>query len=94
MDLLVENTTDAAHEKHVPVIEKIDGGVRVSVGSVAHPMQDNHYIQWIEITADGATHRKTLSPGQTPAAFFNVDAQDVSARELCNLHGLWKAGQE
>lgn len=91
MTQLVENTVDAAKEKHVPVMEKIDGGVKVTVGSVAHPMEEKHYIQWIEIIADGIAYRKFLNPGDTPEATFTVDAANISAREYCNLHGLWKA---
>ncbi|MDR0910556.1 MAG: desulfoferrodoxin [Spirochaetaceae bacterium] len=92
MSLMAENTTDAAKEKHVPVIEKIDGGYKVKVGEVAHPMEDKHYIQWIELVADGFSCRKFLKPGDTPeATFCCCDAKEVSAREYCNLHGLWKA---
>jgi superoxide reductase len=91
MKLMVENTVDAAKEKHVPVIEKIPGGVRVKVGSVAHPMEEKHYIQWIEITADGRTCRKFLNPGEAPEAEFMVEAANITAREYCNIHGLWKA---
>ncbi len=92
MQLLKENTTDAATEKHVPVVEKIDGGYRVSVGEVEHPMTDAHYIQWIElITADGVVMRKHLTPTDRPVAEFKTDADEVYAREFCNLHGLWKS---
>ena len=91
MKLLTENTVDAAKEKHVPVIEKVDGGYKVSVGAVAHPMEEKHYIEWIELIADGATYRKYLEPGAVPEAVFAVTAATVSAREFCNLHGLWKA---
>jgi superoxide reductase len=91
MKLMVENTVDAAKEKHVPVIEKIPGGVKVMVGSVAHPMEEKHYIEWIEIIADGKAYRQFLNPGEAPEATFNVEAEQVTARELCNLHGLWKA---
>jgi superoxide reductase len=91
MDLLTENTVDAAKEKHVPVIEKIEGGVKVKVGDVPHPMEEKHYIQWIELIADGKAYRQFLKPGEAPEAVFMVDAADVSAREYCNLHGLWKA---
>jgi len=91
MDLLTENTTDAAEEKHVPVIEKVDGGVKVKVGSVDHPMEEKHHIEWIAITADGKSYRQYLDPGQRPEAFFAVDADRVTAREICNLHGLWKS---
>jgi superoxide reductase len=91
MKLQVENTVDASKEKHVPVITKIDGGYKVSVGSVAHPMEEKHYIEWIELIADGQRYRKYLSPGQTPEAVFNVEATQVTAREYCNIHGLWTA---
>ncbi|MBN2474953.1 MAG: desulfoferrodoxin [Pirellulales bacterium] len=90
MELLSENTTDAAQEKHVPVLEKVAGGIQVQVGSVAHPMEDNHYIEWIEVLADGKTYRQYLQPGAEPVAVFPIEAEDVTARELCNLHGLWK----
>ena len=91
MKLLVENTVDAAKEKHVPVIEKVDGGVKVSVGSVAHPMEESHYIEWVEIIADGEAYRQFLNPGEAPEATFCIEADQVTAREYCNLHGLWKA---
>jgi superoxide reductase len=91
MNLLVENTVDAAKEKHVPVIEKIDGGVKVKVGEVAHPMEEKHWIEWVEIIADGKTYRQYLNPGEVPEAIFNVTADQITAREYCNIHGLWKA---
>lgn len=91
MKLMQENTVDAAKEKHVPVVEKVDGGFKVSVGSVAHPMEKAHHIEWIEIIADGSAYRQFLTPGEVPEATFCVDAQAVVAREYCNLHGLWKA---
>ncbi|MBC2716085.1 MAG: desulfoferrodoxin [Desulfobacteraceae bacterium] len=91
MTLLVENTVDAAKEKHVPVIEKIDGGVKVKVGEVAHPMEEKHFIQWIEIIADGKIYRQYLNPGDSPEAEFKVTANQIIAREYCNLHGHWKA---
>ena len=90
MELLDEKTADATTEKHVPVIEKIDGGYKVKVGSVAHPMQQEHYIEWIELLADGKAYRQFLEPGMEPEAIFNVEADSVSAREYCNIHGLWK----
>ena len=91
MQLMAENTTDAATEKHVPVVEKVDGGCKVTVGSVAHPMEDKHYIEWVELIADGKAYRQFLEPGGAPEAIFKVDATDVTARECCNLHGLWKS---
>lgn len=90
MELLDEKTADAATEKHVPVIEKIDGGYKVKVGSVPHPMQEEHYIEWIELLADGKAYRQFLSAGDAPEAIFNVEADSVGAREYCNVHGLWK----
>ena len=90
MDLMGENTVDAAQEKHVPVIEKIDEGFKITVGSVAHPMEEKHYIEWIEVIADGKAYREFLKPGGKPEATFNIDASEITAREYCNLHGLWK----
>ena len=91
MKLFKENSTDAAKEKHVPVIEKTATGIKVKVGSVAHPMEEKHYIEWIEIIADGKAYRKFLKPGEVPEATFELKAEKVTAREYCNLHGLWKA---
>lgn len=87
----VENTVDAAKEKHVPVVEKIPGGFKVKVGSVPHPMEEKHYIEWIELIADGKAYREFLKPGQAPEATFEIQAEKVVAREYCNLHGVWKA---
>lgn len=91
MVLLKENSVDAAQEKHVPVVEKVDGGYKVSVGSVAHPMADDHYIEWIELIAGDSSYRQFLNPGDAPEATFAVSADAVVARAHCNLHGLWKA---
>jgi len=91
MKIFKENTVDAAKEKHVPVLEKTSDGVKVKVGEVAHPMEEKHYIEWIEIIADGKAYRKFLNPGDTPEAEFKIDADQVAARAYCNLHGLWKA---
>jgi superoxide reductase len=91
MEQLVENTVDAAKEKHVPVVEKVDGGFKVSVGSVAHPMTDEHHIEWIELIAGDACYRQFLNPGDTPEAVFSVSADAAIARAHCNLHGVWKA---
>jgi len=90
MKLYKENTVDAAKEKHVPVVEKIAGGFKVKVGDVAHPMEEKHYIEWVEIIADGKAYRQFLNPGQAPEAVFNIEADQVTAREYCSLHGLWK----
>lgn len=91
MDLISENTVDAALEKHVPVVEKVDNGFKVTVGSVPHPMEEKHWIEWIELMADGKVYRQNLAPGQTPEATFCVDAGEATARAYCNLHGLWKS---
>lgn len=91
MKLFVENTVDAAKEKHVPVIEKTANGFKVKVGSVAHPMEAKHWIEWIELIADGKVYRQNLAPGQVPEAEFCISAAKVTAREYCNIHGLWKA---
>jgi len=90
MKLFKENTVDAAKEKHVPVVEKTADGVTVKVGEVAHPMEEKHHIEWIEIIADGSVYRQFLKPGDLPEATFNVKADQVTAREYCTLHGLWK----
>jgi superoxide reductase len=90
MKLMTENTVDAAKEKHVPVLVKTADGWRVTVGAVAHPMEEKHYIEWIELVADGIVYRAVLKPGDKPEAEFKVKASKVSAREYCNLHGLWK----
>ena len=91
MKLFKENTTDAAKEKHVPVIERPATSCKVTVGAVLHPMEQAHYIEWIEVIADGKAYRKFLNPGEAPEATFELKAENVTAREYCNLHGLWKA---
>ncbi|QQO11208.1 desulfoferrodoxin [Breznakiella homolactica] len=91
MKKFTENTVDAAKEKHVPVIEKTADGYKISVGAVPHPMEAAHYIEWIELIADGVSYRKFLNPGDKPEAEFCVTASQITAREYCNLHGLWKA---
>jgi len=91
MESLQEKTEDIGAEKHVPVSEKIDGGVRIKIGSVAHPMEDEHYIEWIEIiTEDGKIGRKFLKPGDKPEADFFTPSKPKTFRAYCNLHGLWK----
>ncbi len=93
MDRLVENTVDAAVEKHVPVVEKTDAGYVVKVGSVAHPMGNDHWIEWIELTSEDNTfiQRKILQPSDKAEAEFKTDALKVVARAYCNLHSLWKS---
>lgn len=90
MMLLQEGVVDAAREKHVPVVERMAGGFKVKVGSVNHPMEEKHYIEWIEVIADGRVYRRFLKPGEAPEAVFLIEASSVTAREYCNLHGLWK----
>ncbi len=91
MSQLEEKTADSSTEKHVPVIEKVAEGIKVKVGSVPHPMEDKHQIQWIELIAGDQVYLEFLSPGAAPEATFAVQADDVTAREYCNLHGLWKS---
>jgi superoxide reductase len=91
MKQMVENTVDAAKEKHIPVVEKTAAGVKVKVGSVAHPMEEKHYIEWVQIIAGGKSFRQFLKPGEAPEAAFEVKANIEAVREYCNLHGLWKA---
>ncbi len=87
-----ENTTEASKEKHIPVIERTANGVLVKVGSVPHPMEEKHYIEWIEVIADGKVMRTYLKPGARPEAEFVCTAQNVVARAYCNIHGLWRSG--
>ena len=89
---LTENTVDAAKEKHVPVLEETADGYTIKVGSVAHPMTAEHYIQWVELIMGAKVYREFLQPGQEPQASFKIDKKEKPvAREYCNLHGLWKA---
>lgn len=90
MTAQVENTVDAAREKHVPIITRSAEGITVTVGAVPHPMEEKHYIAWIELIADGVSYRKMLKPGDAPTAFFALKAENAYAREYCTLHGLWK----
>ena len=75
----------------MPVIEKVDGGFKVKIGSIPHPMEDKHFIEWIEVITDGKIYRQFLKPGQAPEAVFNLAAENIRAREYCNIHGLWEA---
>lgn len=92
MELQVENTTDGPLEKHVPVVEKEGDKIKVKVGEIDHPMEETHYIEWIEILVDGISYKKFLKPGDQPVAEFCVlsESNEITAREYCNLHGLWK----
>ena len=91
MKQLTEKQQDEGNEKHVPVIEKTGNGIKVKVGSVPHPMEEKHHIEWIEILVDGKAYREFLEPGNAPEAVFNVSGENVTAREFCNIHGLWKS---
>jgi len=91
MELLQEKTADVGLEKHVPVIEATDSGIKVKVGDVPHPMEGKHYIEWVEIIADGRSCRIFLKPGDKPEAEFDIKPQKVTAREYCSIHGLWKS---
>jgi superoxide reductase len=91
MVLKTENTQDAVVEKHVPVIEKIEGGIRVLVGAIEHPMTEEHHIEFIEVHTENKVYRKYLQAGGKPEAEFKLDEEVLFVREYCNLHGLWKA---
>lgn len=91
MELLAEKTEDEGMEKHVPVVERTETGIKVKVGSIPHSMEDNHYIEWIEIIANGVVYRKFLKPGDKPEAEFEIRAENITAREYCNIHSLWKS---
>jgi superoxide reductase len=90
MKKLEPNTTDAAQEKHVPVAVRENGKIVVTVGSVAHPMTEAHYIEWIAVVSDEGTERIALQPGDEPIAVF-CDRPDVDVYAFCYLHGLWKS---
>lgn len=91
MALLEEKTADQGKEKHVPVIEKTASGFKVKVGDVPHPMEDKHYIAWVELLAGDTIMHKFLKAGDVPVAEFATSAQNVQAREFCTVHGLWKS---
>ena len=91
MRLFKENSTDAAREKHVPVVEKAANGCKVKVGSVAHPMEEKHYIEWIEVLVGDRVCREYLKPGKAPEAAFCGEPGKGFARAYCNLHGLWRS---
>ena len=91
MDLLQEKNQDVGQEKHVPIVEKTADGIKAKVGSVSHPMEENHYIEWIEMVVDGKLYRKFLKPGDKPEAEFCLTTDQIQARAYCNVHGLWKS---
>ena len=91
MILLKPKTEDQGKEKHVPIIEKSSEGIKVKVGSVPHPMEDNHYIKWLEVITDQCVQKKFLKPGSSPEALFEVEGAVSEVRDYCNIHGLWRA---
>ena len=91
MEPQIEKNTDEGTEKHMPVIEKTDKGYKVKIGSVPHPMESTHYIEWIELLVGEKVYREYLAPGMAPEAEFCIEAENVSARAYCNIHGLWKS---
>ena len=93
MSLLDEHNEDIGAEKHVPVIEKTDSGFKVKIGSIPHPMEDDHHIEWIEIIVDGLVSKKFLNSGDEPEAEFEIDSSNESiiVRDYCNIHGLWSS---
>lgn len=91
MVLMAENTEDASREKHAPVVKRTAEGIEVAVGSIPHPMDQDHYIEWIQVIADGKAYREFLRPGDAPEAVFQIDAESIAARGYCDKHGLWKA---
>jgi len=91
MELLEAKTEDVGMEKHVPVIKRTDGTVKVEVGSTPHPMEESHHIEWIEILAEERVYRRHLKPGDKPEAEFRVEAGEIKARGYCNIHGLWES---
>lgn len=90
MNLLRANTEDAATEKHVPVVTRTEDGITVRVGEVDHPMDEDHYIEWITLVTESGTKTVYLAPGDEPKAIFKITAQSGVVYEYCNLHGLWK----
>ncbi len=93
MEKMEEKNKDEGQEKHVPVVEKTATGIKIKVGSIPHPMEEEHFIEWIELIVGDKIYRKFLKPGQAPEAMFEVEVTDVKeilAREYCNVHGLWQ----
>jgi len=91
MKLLEEKTEIMeGKEKHIPVIERLENGIKVKVGSVPHPMEENHFIEWIEVVDENKVYRKFLSPGEAPEAIFPFSGNSFRIREYCSVHGLWK----
>ena len=93
MKLLEAKTEESGYEKHLPVVEKTEKGAKVKVGSVPHPMEEQHYIEWIEVITEAGTLRKFLTAGQTPEVKFETDDTIIQVREFCSIHGLWSKKQ-
>jgi superoxide reductase len=91
MELLTAKSADVGFEKHVPVIEKTETGVTVKVGSIPHPMEEAHFIEFIEIIADDKIYKKFLKPGDQPIANFEIKSDNIKAIIYCNIHGLWQS---
>lgn len=91
MELEKARNSDEGQEKHVPIVEKTEAGIIVRVGSVPHPMESEHYIEWIEVITEHRVYRKHLEPGTEPIAEFFLEAENLSVRCYCNVHGLWKS---
>ena len=91
MEMMESKTEDVGNEKHVPIVEKTENGIKIKIGSITHPMEEQHYIEWIEVIWDGRTYIKFLNPGDASEAEFEIPTMEVLAREHCNLHGLWKS---
>ncbi|MCK4395353.1 desulfoferrodoxin [candidate division WOR-3 bacterium] len=89
MVLFDEKIEEEGKEKHLPVVEKTEKGFLVKVGSIQHPMEEKHYIEWIEIIVNGKTNRQFLKPGDVPEAIFAIEADNIKVREYCSIHGLW-----
>ncbi len=90
MNLLEEKASEEGNEKHLPVITEEDGKTAVKIGSVAHPMEEKHYIEWISLDSNGRSSKVFLKPGDEPKAYFKAKAEGATARAYCNVHGLWK----
>lgn len=91
MTKVIENTVDASREKHIPVVEKLQDGISVKVGEAEHPMDDGHYIEWIEVHTKNKVYRKYLKSGEKPQAVFKIDEEIIAVKEYCGIHGLWRA---
>jgi len=94
MKLLEEKTEEQGKEKHLPVMEKTDGGIIVKVGSIPHPMEEQHFIEWAEVMTKEGVARKFFKSGEAPEAAFSVQGDIVQVRAYCNVHGLWTTKKE